>query len=107
MMDKPDPMRKILAQRRGQGIDINIILADKDDENKNTDLAPKPAQPMMADGKMQDPMATPEMPGQGDVNIDTDMLEGMTDHDKQDLEARKPRSLGERARQAALGRMKK
>jgi hypothetical protein len=41
------------------------------------------------------------------MDMDQEMLSDMSDFDKQDLATRKPRSLGERARQAAMERMKK
>lgn len=38
--------------------------------------------------------------------FDQEVTGGMSDHEKQDISGRSPRSLGERAKQAALGRVK-
>lgn len=115
MMEKMDPMKKALAMRRGQGIDIKIIVGESDGDKK-TDLAPKPESPLASGADMK-PIAAGSpmdqavqgqpMEGHEDSEMDAEMLSQMSDFDKQDLAERKPRSLGERARQAAMERSKK
>lgn len=99
MMEKMDPMKKALQMRRGQGLDIQILVGPSD-EDKKTDLAPKPAAPLAAEG-------SEEMGEMDPGALDQDMMGDMTDLDKADLEEREPRSLGERARKMAMMRMKK
>lgn len=115
MMEKMDPMKKALAMRRGQGIDIKIIVGESDGDKK-TDLAPKPENPLASGADMKPIQAGSPMDqmvqdqqaqGHEDADMDAHMLSQMSDFDKQDLSARKPRSLGERARQAAMERSKK
>jgi hypothetical protein len=113
MMEKMDPMKKALAMRRGQGIDIKIIVGESDEEQeKKTDLAPKPAMPeseVAEDGQApleaMDPKAMPQ--GVENAEMDAEMLDKMSEFDKQDLSSRKPRSLGEYAKKAAMGRSEK
>jgi hypothetical protein len=107
-----DPMKEAMKRRRGQGFDITIMVNDKPvGDDKTSDLAPPPAKPEMeavspleAEGEVPQELAAEEDP----AALDEAMLSGMTDHDKAQAEApHKPKSLGDRARMAMMGRLKK
>ena len=96
MMEKMDPMKKALQMRRGQGLDIKILVGEPE-EDKKTDLAPTPE--MQKEAVAEGEMPMDEMHEQ--------MMGEMDDADKMDMMNRKPRSLGERARQMAMMKMDK
>lgn len=112
-----DSMKDALMKRRGKGMELTVLLDGKPvmqgtaEMDKNTDLAPPP------DGAEQDPQAGMNAPQIDDSNGPDDpadmgddqmMTQGMSDQDQLDMQGReKPRSLGERAKMAAFGRMKK
>jgi hypothetical protein len=103
-MISDDSMKKALQMRRGQGLDISIMLSDPDDQedNKHTDLAPKGVMRDKPDYEDQD--LPPGMdPGYGGLQ-DQDLMAGMSDDDKTSMAGRLPRSLGERARQEMMSK---
>ncbi len=109
-----DHMKKALQSRRGKGLDISIVLGPHDGgphagspgntekeyehDKKNTDLAPPPDHPLDVDHAAGVPSPHPaDASPMGELH-DSDLLGGMTEHDKADTSGRAPRSLGERAR---------
>lgn len=100
-----DPMKHALAKRRGKGIDLTISISPSKDDEKSSDLAPKgdvPPEPADGEGVALSPV-NPEPHD----DMDAQMLGGMSEHDLHDMKGRKPRSLGERAKQGAMQRMQK
>lgn len=100
---KDDVMKDALMKRRGQGLDINILVKPAADEGK-TDLAPpgpgeKPG--MMAESP-EDEQKEMDM-----GEVDQEMMDPMQQHEIDDLQSRKPRSIGDRAKLAAMSRMSK
>jgi hypothetical protein len=115
-----DSMKEALMKRRGKGMELTVLLDGKPvmqgtaEMEKNTDLAPPPEG--MDEGKgmeapapdMQDPQDQEEAQESPAMKDDELMTEGMSEQDALDMRDReKPRSLGERAKMAAFGRMKK
>ena len=110
-------MKKVLQSRRGRGLDISVILGSPEDD-KHTDLAPKPDHPLAIDQAAGVRGAEdPTSPIHEDLEKehiealeklhDGDLMDGMSDHDKHDMSGREPRSLGERARQMMMMKMSK
>lgn len=122
--EKTDHMKDALAARRGKGLELIIGIGHpdgpmgpdhqalkgpheggpmSDDERKiesgRGDLAP----PLKGEGDVLAEHMS-EHPDHLDALEDADLIKEMTDHDKQDLIARKPRSLSERARQFAFNK---
>ena len=131
MMKKNDPMSAALAKRRGNGIDLNIMIgphpggqADmheaqeatpmgKDDNEKNG-LAPSVKDKMIQHEEkelqmMKSGTLPPEMleAEQQEMKDYGPMMEGVTDYDKERLMKEEPKSLGQRARRTALEGMSK
>lgn len=111
-----DQMKEALTRRRGKGMDLQILLNGEpvldgtaEINPDQSDLAPTPDD---KGGPMASPDdEAPEMMGAPD-QADGDQppmnpLEGMSAPDRQDLAARKPRSLGDRMRQEQMSLQKK
>ncbi len=119
-----DPMKEALNRRRGKGVDMTILLSGlpegvqvnsaeiKNADDPTSDLAPK------GDDMAEESQESPEVeqheqaePEAGEENhgeaMDQEMTKDISDFDKNDLMNRKPRSLGDRVKQAAFGRMSK
>lgn len=100
-MKPMDPMKDALLRRRGKGIDLTIMIGEPQagDEDKKSDLAPPGESPEQDDESLvktdQEGMDQEEAEGYP-------MLEPMDEMQKEDLMKRKPRSLGERAKQFAM-----
>lgn len=115
-MDNMEQMKKVLALRQGKGIDIKIIVGESEDEKeKKTDLAPKPKMeeedeskelemPISKDMQLEVEPKEDEEEMNGMEDMDKAVMSDMTDYEKEDLAGRKPRSFGERVRQAAMKR---
>lgn len=71
---------------------------------KNNPKALEYAKQLIAEAEPTEESPEEEAPTDG--NLDKELTSSMTDYDREDLEKRKPRSLGEAARKAAMGRMK-
>lgn len=104
---KKDAMMHAIKARRGQGLDIHIILGG-DDQKKSDEMAPDaPEVDEMKDPLDPQGMDHTQMPMEepGQESMDKEMLdyhggyEEMPDH--------KPRSLGERAKMAFMKRVGK
>lgn len=130
--EKSDPMKDALAARRGQGLEIIIGLGgpnpaggeggmhrEKEEYNPRSDLAPPPVSegdrgaPMESAAGLHAPHPAGVIAGQhemgpGDVPTPDDarahFSQNMSEHDIRDMANRKPRSLGERARQMAFSK---
>lgn len=125
-MIKKDAMSDALAKRRGNGIDLNIMIgAQPSDapmadtrqgktENEKNGLAPsvddkmiqheEKELAMMKAGTMPHEMVEAEQQEMKDFGP---MMEGVTDYDKERLMKEEPKSLGARARRTALEGMSK
>lgn len=115
MDEKMGPMKEALMKRRGKGLDINILVGvAKPEDNQRSDLAPpgkmppKQAQPnmgppLLGEGPME---GSPEEEKMDMGQMDQEMMKGVNPRDVQEPGV-KPRSLGDRARQEAMYRMKK
>lgn len=119
-MHPNDLMNKALMSRRGKGIDVSIVLGhgapehgamssgveheeemDKEKQDaKTSDLAPPPDHPLESDhyGGM--------MHGGLDGMKHSDLLDGMSEYDKEHLSHKEPKSLAERARKVAMSEKK-
>ena len=103
-------MKKALQSRRGKGIDISVVLGPhemeekdkKTEESKKSDLAPPSNGPLDVDHAAGVPSIHPVESSPLSELKDSDLLNGMSEHDKKDTSERAPRSLMERARQAMM-----
>lgn len=125
-----DAMLEALKRRRGKGMELTIMLGQgpmseeemEQNSNKSDDMAPemKMQSPEGEDPHVEVEMESPEMHEQevqmgeednkefkkGDEDLDEEVLGQMSDYEKQRSMSAKPKSLMERARQAALMRKK-
>lgn len=118
-MNKMKALQDVIKSRRGKGLDITILLGghnepDLDDEmKKDSDLAPSLKEESPGIGEDKDlPVADEETITDDDRDNDSsinsmngdDFEDGISDYEKQQLMSpdHKPRSLGDRARQAFL-----
>lgn len=99
-------MKRALQSRRGKGIDISVILGPHDEhkevesqEAKKSDLAPPPNGPLDVDHAAGVPSMHPSESSPLSEMKESDLMDGMSEHDKHDSAQREPRSLMERARQ--------
>lgn len=92
-----NPMKDALAKRRGQGLDIKILIGEPH-ELEGSDLAPKAAAPA--------PEMAPEAESEDEAMYGT-IMKDMGAHDIESLKSRGPKSLGEHAKMAAMEKMKK
>jgi len=121
-----NPMQDALAKRRGNGIDLNIMIGmdpsmkpgtsmeDGKSENEKNGLAPSVNDKMVQhEEKELDMMKAgtlpPEMVEQEQQEMKDygPMMEGLQDYDKDRLMKEEPKSLGSRARKMALEGMNK
>ncbi len=116
-----DPMKEALNRRRGKGVDVTILLNGlpegvevgnaevQNADDQNSDLAPKGEQDseLPEHGEGTQPEEQEVDASAGDDEMGESITSGMSDFDKEDLQNRKPRSLGDRVKLAAMGRMGK
>lgn len=128
-----DAMLEALKRRRGKGMELTIMMGGHPSE-EDIEQNEKPSDDMAPEMKMQSPKGeSPHVeveledpkrhalevargeeddtefsrdPEQGESDMDDEMISGMSDSDKQRALLGKPRSLMERAKQAALMRKK-
>jgi hypothetical protein len=107
-----DHMKQALKNRRGRGLDVSIIIGKPEHEEGKTDLAP----PSEGDASAEHPLAEmhdklsehEKMESPEDELGDEDLMSGMNEHDLSHLkEPGNAKSLGQKARLAAMMRMKK
>lgn len=126
-----NPMKEALQRRRGKGLDLTIAVGSpspKEEQEENPDVLPTSKEE--GDGEMgaklsqlkellMDPALKQQAmkmimeegseeedqeESEGMGSVDDEMMSSMSDYDKKDLMQRKPKSLGEYARKAALER---
>lgn len=118
-----DNMKKALQSRRGNGLDVSIIVGphaelggtkdgvsptgkeyseDRAADAAKSDLAPPPDSPLDVDHSAGVP--SPHLMGHSELSEmkDSDLLAGMSEYDKSHISDRAPRSLGERARKEMI-----
>jgi len=102
-----DDMMKHALNKRKQSLNLIIEIepAGHDGEEDKIGLAPKGDMPLDGKGLPSDAAPKPDDES-GEQVLGEIPLDGMSQYDKESLMNRKPRSLGERARQAFMQRKK-
>lgn len=94
-------MKEALKRRGNRSLDLNITIGAAEPDQNKTDLAPS-----VKDKPMAHPMDDMDVAPDDDMDSSS-ITDGMSDYDKESLMTKKPSSLGERARQMALMKVKK
>lgn len=106
-----DTMKEALKRRKGQSIDLTIVLGGPEGDaatiNGISDLAPdQGGSPELKDEQEMKPEGEIAPDKQPEEGIDDEMISGLSDYDKKDMESRKPKSLMDRAMMDAMNRKK-